>query len=569
VAVAAGWEHSLALKADGTVVAWGRNNFGQTDVPAGLTGVVAISGGSQHSVALMSDGTVVVWGANGQGQTAVPPGLGGVVAIAAGGCHTLAAKGDGTVVSWGCGWGQSTVPGGLSNVVAVAAGAEQSVALKADGTVVAWGSNAFGQGAVPSGLSGVTSIAAGHFHNVARKSDGTVVVWGRNDFGQATAPSGMNSANAVAAGAYHSLAVTLAAPVAISPATATLYPSVQTTFSASGGVGAYSWSVSTNNSGGSITPTGLYTAGPTGGVTDTVTVSDAGGGSATAAVTVTVPVTILPASASVVQGMQRSFTASGGTPPYDWSVGPNLSGGSITQAGVYTAGIWRDIGKGCPLMDAVVVGGTSAPVAVYPPLQVSPPAATVDPGFQTGFMAAYGGTCPSPSATWSLSANNSGGSITASGLYTAGPTGNTTDTVIVVDAATGATATATITVPQTLSVTPGGGTTTVSAGGQLTLTASGGSGPYTWTMTTNGTGGSVTSGGIYTAGPNGGTDTITVTDANGGTSTVTITVTVTPPAGGEAHGAPALGMGHVGLAGAMLLGLGLLATGRRRRDGRG
>ena len=51
VAIAAGGRHTVALKADGTVVAWGYDTFGQTDVPGGLTRVVAIAAGEYHSVA--------------------------------------------------------------------------------------------------------------------------------------------------------------------------------------------------------------------------------------------------------------------------------------------------------------------------------------------------------------------------------------------------------------------------------------------------------------------------------------------------------------------------------------
>ncbi|MDP1806652.1 MAG: hypothetical protein Q8K72_15855 [Acidimicrobiales bacterium] len=90
--------HSLALKADGTVVAWGDNTFGQTNVPAGLTDVVSIAAGGWHSVALKADGTVVAWGRNDAGQGTVPAGLNGVTAVSTAFIHNLALKTDGTVV---------------------------------------------------------------------------------------------------------------------------------------------------------------------------------------------------------------------------------------------------------------------------------------------------------------------------------------------------------------------------------------------------------------------------------------------------------------------------------------
>ena len=100
---------------------------------------------------------VVGWGDNYGGQTNVPSGLSNVVAIAAGGGHDLALTTEGRVVAWGRNeyiwyssglsrgnheWvGQATVPSGLSNVVAIAAGHWHSLALTAEGRVVAWGSD--------------------------------------------------------------------------------------------------------------------------------------------------------------------------------------------------------------------------------------------------------------------------------------------------------------------------------------------------------------------------------------------------------------------------------------------
>ena len=201
----------------GTVVAWGDNSFGQTNVPAGLNGVTAISAGYGHTVALKSDATVVAWGDNTYGQRNVPSNLSGVKAIAAGSFFTLALKSDGTVVAWGHNSGGviQSIPAGLSGVVAIAAGIFHGVALKNDGTVVAWEhpiiSN--GQATVPVGLSGVTAVAASGYHTVALKSDGTVVTWGTYVLGgvgvvyQPTVPDGLSGVVAVAAGPAHTVAV--------------------------------------------------------------------------------------------------------------------------------------------------------------------------------------------------------------------------------------------------------------------------------------------------------------------------------------------------------------------------
>ena len=82
---------SKLLTDGGTVVAWGSYI---TTVPAGLSGVVAIAAGAYHTVALKQDGPVVAWGSNSSDQTRVPAGLSGVVAIAAGAKHTVALKLD-------------------------------------------------------------------------------------------------------------------------------------------------------------------------------------------------------------------------------------------------------------------------------------------------------------------------------------------------------------------------------------------------------------------------------------------------------------------------------------------
>jgi alpha-tubulin suppressor-like RCC1 family protein len=113
-AIAAGFNHSLALRTDGTVQAWGNNRAGQlgngtttifpTPTPVqvnGLAGVTTIGGGGFFSLAVLTDGTMTAWGDNSQGalgdgtltSTSTPvrvSGLSGVTAIAAGVSHSLA-----------------------------------------------------------------------------------------------------------------------------------------------------------------------------------------------------------------------------------------------------------------------------------------------------------------------------------------------------------------------------------------------------------------------------------------------------------------------------------------------
>ena len=81
---------------NGTVVAWGNNSYGQTNVPAGLSNVVEIVAGGYHSLALRRDGTAIAWGYNGSGALRIPVGVVNIVALGAGLDYSLAIMNDGT-----------------------------------------------------------------------------------------------------------------------------------------------------------------------------------------------------------------------------------------------------------------------------------------------------------------------------------------------------------------------------------------------------------------------------------------------------------------------------------------
>jgi alpha-tubulin suppressor-like RCC1 family protein len=262
--IATGYRFNLALTSDGKVWAWGRNDEGQLGVNPqsayqrldpmtvdGLSGMTAVACGEEHSLALKSDGTVWAWGVNEYGQLgdgtknshytpAKVSGLTNVIDVAAGRFHSLALKTDGTVWGWGYNGqdelGDATTNekntpikiSNLSGIIAIAAGNAHSLALKSDGTVWSWGANYYGElgtgGAgkpaqIP-GLTGVVAIAGGGVHSLALKADGTVWACGWDGYGQLgnglfddaaypvfTQVDGLTGIIGISCGSLHSLAL--------------------------------------------------------------------------------------------------------------------------------------------------------------------------------------------------------------------------------------------------------------------------------------------------------------------------------------------------------------------------
>ena len=205
IAVAAGWNHSLALTTDGSIIGWGEDNYGQiSDAPAG-TGFKAVATGSFHSLALTADGSIISWGEDTFGEVSNTPTGTGFKAIAASFAHSLALTSDGSIVAWGYDdQGQvSDAPTG-TGFTAIAAGEYHSLALTSDGSIVAWGGS-FGE-SVPDG-DGFTAIAAGVYFSLAMAADGSIIGWGNDSDGQVSdAPDGPGF-TAIAAGGWHSLAL--------------------------------------------------------------------------------------------------------------------------------------------------------------------------------------------------------------------------------------------------------------------------------------------------------------------------------------------------------------------------
>jgi len=209
ISVATSSYNTGVLFDDGTVQQWGETNtWGGVPLPGGLTNIVQIAYGGDNSptdaLALRADGTVVAWG-NGASTPGFPSGLSNVMQVAVGGWFGCALLSNQTVVCWS-GYAipeigiVTNVPASATNVVRIAAAGSHVAALRSDGTAFGWGDNYSGQ--IPTNSpSGIKDIVAGYFFTLALLSNGTVTVWGQEPNGCWTpVPSGITNAVGIGSG---------------------------------------------------------------------------------------------------------------------------------------------------------------------------------------------------------------------------------------------------------------------------------------------------------------------------------------------------------------------------------
>ena len=232
--ISAGENCYLAIKSDGTLWAWGLNNYEilGIETPSSIGSPVTVAGGGSNWTqvsasynfysAIKTDGTLWTWGDNAFGQlgnNSTDPRI-SPETIAGGGTNwsqvsssaliNSAIKTDGTLWTWGhndfgsLGDGTTisrsspgTTAGGGTTWKQVSAGSTLYIsAIKTDGTLWVWGYNNFGQlgdntttnrsSPITTAGGGTTwnQVSAGGYQIAAIKTDGTLWTWGNNNFGQ-------------------------------------------------------------------------------------------------------------------------------------------------------------------------------------------------------------------------------------------------------------------------------------------------------------------------------------------------------------------------------------------------
>ncbi|MDH5718124.1 MAG: DUF4215 domain-containing protein, partial [Spirochaetia bacterium] len=248
IQITPGMNHTVAIKADGTLWAWGNNDYGQLgdgtkserSVPIQIgygNNWSKISAGFYHSLAIKTDGTLWAWGKNfsgrlGDGTTTdryAPVQIGSATNwnyISAGGFHSMALNSNGEIYAWGYNAYGQLGNGSVSNLliptkigtaawVDISCGENFSTGIQSDGTLWAWGRNNYGQlgdnstvnvTTGPAKIGTLTTwikVSAGAFHVIALQSSGgntTLWSWGNNEYGQLGQNIAIDAGSACASG---------------------------------------------------------------------------------------------------------------------------------------------------------------------------------------------------------------------------------------------------------------------------------------------------------------------------------------------------------------------------------
>ena len=238
--VAGNYGLTVALKTNGTIVAWGSNsviptaigaypfstitNAAKIGVFSGSLGLLSTDGklatmgdgyegtmltlsnvvdfgmGLGFRIVLKNDSRVEVYGNNihGSNKLTIPSAaLTNIRAVVAGASHTGVIDKGGKVIVWGPDWPTGSNPLNVpseaqTNIISLSIGWGHALALKNDGSILAWGNNDWGQLTVPQEAqsNNVIGVVADEAHSVALLNDGRVVVWGYGDYGQKIVPAG-------------------------------------------------------------------------------------------------------------------------------------------------------------------------------------------------------------------------------------------------------------------------------------------------------------------------------------------------------------------------------------------
>jgi alpha-tubulin suppressor-like RCC1 family protein len=232
-AASAGIAHSLGVRTNGSLWAWGANNNGQlgddtittrsspVSVVGGFTDWCAASAGTNHSLGVRQGGSLWAWGSNNSGQlgddtitsrsspVSVVGGFTDWCAASAGGYHSLGVRTNGSLWAWGLNsngrLGDDTITsrrspvsvvGGFTDWCAASAGDCHSLGVRTNGSLWAWGLNSSGQlgddtitsrrspVSVVGGFTDWCQVSAGTNHSLGVRTNGSLWSWGLNGFGQ-------------------------------------------------------------------------------------------------------------------------------------------------------------------------------------------------------------------------------------------------------------------------------------------------------------------------------------------------------------------------------------------------